>query len=102
MAKRPQNAGIVSDDELKGIEEETLDKVTKTISAIKNAIFIWQSSRIKPSELRLRIGRLKQFHDALADWGLKFGKAKTEGAGREKRITMIREFVEICYDYENA
>ena len=80
----------------------TSKKVTKTLSAIKKAVTLWSSSKVKPESLRNRILKLKSFHDDLSRWEKKFNKVKSSAAGRNQRILIMREFIEICYAHGNA
>jgi hypothetical protein len=81
------------------IERETLQKANSAISAIENAIAVFDASEEKPQDLRIRIDRLRYFHDALSDWEKKMLKAIAKGARVHDRVEMLREFSDICYAY---
>jgi hypothetical protein len=46
--------------------------------------------------------RLKRFRTALVRWGAECAVLRAGRADMEHRVGMLREFVEICYAYENA
>lgn len=81
------------------IERETLQKANKAISAMENAIAVFDASEEKPRDLKIRIDRLKYFHDALSEWEKKMLKAIAKGARVNERVEMLREFSDICYAY---
>jgi hypothetical protein len=81
------------------MEKLTLDKANKAISAIENAIAVWDASNDKPEDLKPRMVRLKYFYEAITGWEKKMlqtmGKKELIGP----RVERLKEFTEICYAY---
>lgn len=92
----------ISEEELTELENETLEKASKTVAVIENAVSLWDASKTKPQEQVEIISNLKKFRDALAKWGSELGRARVKSAEKDERVGLLREFVEICYSYENA
>jgi len=90
----------ISENELAALESEALEKVTKTIELIDDAVSAWDASKDKPAELAPRIMKLKSFHEALSEWGERFGKVKATRAGMDRRLGILRDFVGICNNYQ--
>jgi hypothetical protein len=81
------------------MEKLTLEKANKALSAIENAIAIWDASREKPDSLKPRIGRLKYFYEALTGWERKVLKSMAKHESMDARIEHLREFSDICHAY---
>jgi hypothetical protein len=81
------------------IEREVLKKANTAITAIENAVAVFDASEEKPQDLKIRIDRLRFFHDALSDWEKKMLKAIAKGAKVQERVQVLREFSDICYSY---
>ncbi len=92
----------VSEEQLKGIESDTLRNAAKTVSAIEDAISVWNAAMVKPEDMSSTLERLKKFRTALMSWGVECGKLRASRAGKQTRIDMLHRFVEICYAYDNA
>ena len=88
----------MSEDEVIAIEKETMERVSKTISALEGAIATWDASADKPEDLKDKFIRYKRAHEALSGWQVKalrsYGKS-----GFEDRVKLIWEFVDICRAY---
>ena len=98
----PEKVGGVSDEELDEIESDTLRNAAKTVSAIEDAVSVWNAAMVKPDDMASTLERLKKFRAALMKWGLECGKLRASRAGKQTRIDMLHRFVEICYAYDNA
>ncbi len=92
----------VSEEKLDEIESDTLRNAARTVSVIENAMSAWNAAKVKPRNMAPTLERLKRFRTALVRWGVEYSVLRAGRAGREDRIDMLREFVEICYEYENA
>jgi len=80
-------------------ENETIQRVNKTLSAIEKAISVWDSSKEKPFSLKPRIEHLKRFHLELSKWERKMLLSINKRENRSKRTALLREFTEICHTY---
>jgi hypothetical protein len=92
----------VSEEELDEIESDTLRNAAKTVSAIEDAISVWNAAMIKPQDMGPTLERLKRFRTELMRWGTECGRLHAGRAARQTRIDTLRKFVRICYKYENA
>ncbi len=81
------------------MEKLTLEKANRALSAIENALAIWDASRNKPDDLKPRIGRLKYFYEALSGWEKKMLKSMSAKEDVDARIVHLREFSDICHAY---
>jgi hypothetical protein len=107
MAKRSApEAGMVGKgkpaygiEDIDEMEKLTLEKANKALSAIENALAVWDASREKPEDLKPRISRLKYFYEALAGWERKVLKSMAKEGDMDMRIEHLREFSDICHAY---
>lgn len=81
------------------MERLALEKANKALSAIENALAVWESSPQKPEDMRVRVGRLKYFYDALTEWEKRMLRAMARKDDIDSRIARLREFSDICYAY---
>ncbi|VVC04778.1 Uncharacterised protein [Candidatus Bilamarchaeum dharawalense] len=81
------------------MERQALEKVNKALSAIENAVAIWDSSKKRPVELKPRIEKLKIFHDELSNWEKRILQTMGGNADTETRVKLLREFSDICHSY---
>ncbi len=85
--------------DVEGLEKDALEKANKALSAIENAIAVWDASKDKPVDYKPRIERLRYFHDALANWEKKMLLAMAKKEDMNSRVEILREFSDICYNY---
>lgn len=88
-----------TESDIDDMEKATLEKANKALSAIENALAVWESSKEKPEELQLRVNSLRRFYEALAAWEKKMLKAMARKEELDARIGLLREFSDICYLY---
>ena len=81
------------------MERQALDKANKAISAIENAIAVWEASQDKPEDLKPRMIRLKYFYDALSNWEKKLLKSMGRKDQIGERVERLKEFTDICLTY---
>lgn len=81
------------------MEQLALDKANKCISAIENALAVWELSADKPADLSERINRLRFFHEALTSWEKKTLPTVGNSGEIGVRVERLKEFTEICYRY---
>lgn len=104
MAKenRKPPAGASADyslDQIDKMEELSLEKANKAISAIENAIAVWEASPEHPEELKPRMIRLKHFYDAIRGWEKKALMTRGSPGAIGERVERLKEFAEICFTY---
>lgn len=83
--------------DIEKMEKMSLEKANKAISAIENALAVWDLSKEKPDDLEARINKLKYFHEALTRWEKKMLLSKDEDI--DMRVARLKEFTDICYMY---
>lgn len=83
--------------EVEKTERLALDTANKTISAIENAMAMWDSTKQKPQDLKESMVRLRYFHGALSDWARKMLRSRKSDINM--RVEFLREFSNICYAY---
>lgn len=106
MAKNPQ-AGkaqegvlpLLSKSNIEQVENETIDKVNKTITVLEGAMATWEASKEKPRGLEEKFTRYKKFLEALTEWETKALKARGIEESFDVRVQRLRRFVDICYSY---
>jgi hypothetical protein len=81
------------------MERQALEKANKAISAIENAIAVWEASQEKPDDLKPRMIRLKYFYDALSNWEKKLLKSMGRKDQVGERVERLKEFTDICLTY---
>jgi hypothetical protein len=81
------------------MEHLAIEKANRCISAIENALAVWELSKDKPQDLAERIGRLRTFHEALTDWERKAIRTLGKGDEMDLRVRRLKEFTDICYRY---
>jgi hypothetical protein len=106
MTRKPSGSKTSSSDysseDVVRLEKESLAKANKAISSIENALAVWNSSKVKPDELTVRVNKLKYFHDALSRWERKMLRAMSSKEDMQERIERLREFSEICHMYSQG
>lgn len=105
MPKKPLSAtpSVENTDtpvkEIEEMEALTLEKANHAISAIENAIAIYQATKVQSEEYRLEMNNLKFFHDALANWETELLRGMSKHEEISTRIERLRRFSDICYNY---
>ena len=102
MAKnsgKKTEAADYSIEQIDDMENLSLEKANKAVSAIENAMAVWEASPEKPDHLKPRIIRLKYFYEEITVWEKK--TLKTLGSRGEigARVERLKEFTEICFRY---
>jgi len=86
-------------EDIDEMEKASVERANKAISAIENAMAVWEASPEKPEELKPRIIRLKYFYEEILGWEKKalqtMGRRDAIGA----RVERLKEFTEICFRY---
>lgn len=99
MAKKKVSRGIgkipVRMDSA-SIEEQTMERVDKTMATIGKFLSRWDAAGRKPDAMALQVTRIKRFYDALGSWQRMALRAKGRETGRVQRL---RDFVLICRIY---
>jgi len=95
---RPETPAYAASD-IEEMERMTLEKANRTLSAIENAMAVWESSEEKPEDLKPRIARLRQIYEALANWEKKMLQSMAKKEDMDARVSRLREFSDICYAY---
>jgi predicted MarR family transcription regulator len=78
------------------IEEQTMERVDRTMATIGKFLSKWDAAGRKPDAMALQVTRIKQFYDALGAWQKMALRAKGRETGRVQRL---RDFVLICRIY---
>jgi hypothetical protein len=82
--------------DIASVEEETVRRVNRTLTAIDGFLAKWDASKVKPDDMFPQIVKIKQFHDALLNWQKASLKGKRD---EEARMRRLRDFVLICKTY---
>jgi len=80
------------------IEEQTLERVDRTLATIDNFLSRWDSARNRPDAMFPEIVKIRRFKEALSAWQRLSLKAKKKD-DEENRIRRLRDFVMICRTY---
>jgi len=80
------------------IEEQTIERVNRTMATLENFLSRWDASRDRPNGMFPEITRIRRFRDALGAWRRVALKAKRKDDD-ENRIRRLRDFVLICRTY---
>ena len=106
MRLAPQSPGtsakLPSDLSLQDIgkmEQNAINKANNAISAIENAMAVWDSSTDKPEDLKPRIVRLRFFYDAVMNWEREMLQVLGRNDLVESRVERLKEFTDICLTY---
>jgi hypothetical protein len=79
------------------IEEQTLERVDRTMANIEDFLSRWEAVR-KPDALFPQVAKIRRFRDALGAWR----RMALRGRGKkddEARMHRLRDFVLICRTY---
>lgn len=93
---RGQDYSIADVDRL---EKLAIDKANQAISAIENAMAVWDASPAKPDELRPRMVRLRYFYDSITDWEKKALMTVGQPDQVGPRVERLKEFTDICNSF---
>ncbi|MBU0526928.1 hypothetical protein KKE92_00450 [Candidatus Micrarchaeota archaeon] len=88
--------------DLNVLEDETLRKVNKSISALEVALAGWEASKDKPEYLRSKYQKYERFHKELAMWTKKILHARKLKRPVDERVELLRDFVKICSSYSRS
>jgi hypothetical protein len=88
-----------SEEEILQSEKIVLERMAKSLPAIENALAVWDATKKRPAELEEKMESLRKFHASMVGIARKIGAAKKKGGDR---LALLREFVSVCYLYENA
>ena len=92
---------MVNERNIDTIEQETIQRVSKTISALEVALSTWDASKEKPLDLKLKYMKYQWLHEALSGWEKKVLKSRgTEDYNA--RVGHLHEFVSICNSYAHG
>jgi predicted kinase len=78
------------------MEQHAMEHTSHVISAIENAIAIWDATKEKTEDMEQRIIRLKRAYDLLTVWEKKALKMKISTRSTTERIKNLQEFTKIC------
>ncbi len=99
----PRTTAILPSDlslnDIDKMEQSAIDKANNAISAIENAMAVWNSSTDKPEDLKPRIARLRFFYDAIVNWERKMLPVRGQNDLVEARVEGLKEFTDICLAY---
>lgn len=80
------------------VEQETMQRVNKTISALEMAIASWDAAKEKPEDLKPKFMRYGQLHEVLSRWQTKALRSLGK-ADYDERVQLLWEFVDLCKTY---
>jgi hypothetical protein len=84
--------------DISSVEEETIKRASRTISAIEAFLAKWDASKVKPDDMFPQIAKIRQFHDTLVSWQKEALKTKGR-TDEESSVKRLRELVLICRTY---
>jgi len=99
--KNKPDLPVVNKQNIGQIEDETIHRVTKTLSSLEVAISTWDASKEKPIDLKLKYMKYRWLHEALSGWERKVLTNKGK-ANYPTRMGHLQEFVTICNSYANG
>ena len=89
---------MVNENNIEMVENETVHRVNKTLSALEIAISTWDASE-KPEAKKDKFMRYKWLHDALTEWETKFLRSASKRMDYPSRLQRLEEFARICHSY---
>lgn len=92
----------VSKDNIDEMENETINRVNKTLSALEVAISTWEASKEKSEDLKPKYMRYIWFHDALTQWERDMLINRGKERAYEDRMARLQEFASICNAYAHG
>lgn len=84
------------------LEKETDERVSQALSSIETAISSWNTMKRKPPALTSAVEAMKRFRKAISEWEKKSLRARGRNLSLDERMDLLREFSEICEDFEGA
>jgi hypothetical protein len=91
--------GELTGSNIDKVENETIEKVSRTITVLEGALATWEASEEKPAELEEKFTRYRKFRDALAVWETSALKARGKEESFDTRVRRLKDFINICYSY---
>jgi hypothetical protein len=80
------------------IEEQTLERVDRTMATIEDFLSRWDAAGRKPDTLFPQVAKIRRFRDALGAWRRTALRGRA-GKDDEARMLRLRDFVLICRTY---
>ncbi|MFN7991181.1 MAG: hypothetical protein U0R44_03405 [Candidatus Micrarchaeia archaeon] len=90
---------MITAETIEEAEKETIQKVSRAISTLENALASWEASKDKPEDLEREFRKYKEFHDELERWEREMLIVKGEELNFFKRVERLRRFVNICHTF---
>ncbi len=90
----------INEQNIGELEQDTIQRVNKALSALETAIASWDASPDKAEDLQPKFMKYKRFHDALVDWETKMLKTPGSQLDFYSRLERLKEFSNICYTYQ--
>lgn len=87
---------LINERNIGSIEEEAIQMVNRTITALEEAIASWDNSPDKPAELKERYKSYLMMRDELTKWARRFLLSRNEERAFKARLELIRELCDIC------
>jgi hypothetical protein len=99
MARRKEpkaaKAGIPMRMDSASIEEQTVQRVNRTMATMEGFLSRWDASAKKPEAILPQVAKIRRFHEALSGW--RRMSLREKGSKDETgRIRRLRDFVMIC------
>ena len=88
-----------SSSDIENLEKLSMEKSDEVISAIENAMAVWDASKEKPAGLELRLNRLRYLYEALVKWETKMLRYSAKKNDLAARVERLKEFSGICRRY---
>ncbi len=87
---------LINEKNIGSIEDEAIQMVNRTLSALEEAIAAWESSPEKPAELKERYKSYLMMRDELTKWARRFLLSRNEERAFKGRLELLRELCDIC------
>ena len=89
----------INEDNIAGVEIETIHKVSHALSVLETALSEWEASEEKPEDLVMKFEGYRQFHNDLEEWEKRMLLSAGEHLDFFSRVDRLRDFVFICKKY---
>jgi hypothetical protein len=93
---------LINEGNIDAVEEQALQMVNRTISALEEAMAAWEGAADKPGGLKDKYGQYVKLHAELSAWGRKFLLSRKEERTLSGRLALIEELSLICRAYSEV
>jgi len=102
MAQPAAAPDVISESNIAEVEKEALERVSRAISILEDALAKWEASSEKPDEMKEEVERYRRLLEQFSGWERGALIARGSGEDFKTRLGRLKEFIAICRGFEGG